>query len=167
MPRLNFIVWTVRVSSPSSHVTNEPMFETNMHATNEPTFDTNMHASFKSFHTCASEVDYSVFEYGCIQYCNKNVRNLIIARMANSVDPDETAHDEPSHLDIHCLQMIVFYSTWLKGWFSVCFPALQSPSQTGFTLKWTNLNPFRRDAKTILSSPTRAFSVCLKSHWIR
>ena len=23
--------------------------------------------------------------------------------MANSVDPDETAHCEPSHLDLHCL----------------------------------------------------------------
>ena len=25
-------------------------------------------------------------------------------RMANRVDPDETAHDEPSHQDLHCLQ---------------------------------------------------------------
>ena len=24
-------------------------------------------------------------------------------RFANSVDPDETAHNEPSHLDLHCL----------------------------------------------------------------
>ena len=24
--------------------------------------------------------------------------------MSNSVDPDETAHNEPSHLDLHCLQ---------------------------------------------------------------
>ena len=24
--------------------------------------------------------------------------------MANSVDPDETARYEPSHLDLHCLQ---------------------------------------------------------------
>ena len=24
--------------------------------------------------------------------------------MANSKDPDETAHDEPSHQDLHCLQ---------------------------------------------------------------
>ena len=24
--------------------------------------------------------------------------------MSNSVDPDETAHDEPSHLDRRCLQ---------------------------------------------------------------
>ena len=24
--------------------------------------------------------------------------------MANSVDPDQMAHNEPSHLDLHCLQ---------------------------------------------------------------
>ena len=24
--------------------------------------------------------------------------------MSNSVDPDEKAHDEPSHLDLRCLQ---------------------------------------------------------------
>ena len=24
--------------------------------------------------------------------------------LANSVDPDDTAHDEPSHQDLHCLQ---------------------------------------------------------------
>ena len=24
--------------------------------------------------------------------------------MSNSIDPDETAHYEPSHLDLHCLQ---------------------------------------------------------------
>ena len=23
--------------------------------------------------------------------------------MTNSIDPDEMAHDEPSHLDLHCL----------------------------------------------------------------
>ena len=27
--------------------------------------------------------------------------------MANSVDPDKTAHDEPSHQDIQCLQNTV------------------------------------------------------------
>ena len=28
--------------------------------------------------------------------------------MANSVDPDGTARDEPSHLDLHCLQNYLF-----------------------------------------------------------
>ena len=33
--------------------------------------------------------------------------------MSNSVDPDETAHDEPSHLDLRCLQkpIIVAYDS--------------------------------------------------------
>ena len=35
--------------------------------------------------------------------------------MANRVDPDETARDEPSHLDPHCLQNYLFWSTRLKG----------------------------------------------------
>ena len=30
--------------------------------------------------------------------------------LSNSVDPDETAHNEPSHLDIHCLPMFLIYN---------------------------------------------------------
>ena len=33
-------------------------------------------------------------------------------RMANNVDPDEMAHYEPSHLDLHCLQR---YLSWSAG----------------------------------------------------
>ena len=32
-------------------------------------------------------------------------------RMSNSVDPDETAHYEPSHLDLRCLQKSLVLST--------------------------------------------------------
>ena len=35
--------------------------------------------------------------------------------MANSIDPDEMAHYEPSHLDQHHLQRFLFWSTLLKG----------------------------------------------------
>ena len=35
--------------------------------------------------------------------------------MTNSVDPDEMAHYEPSHLDLHCLHRYLFWSTGLKG----------------------------------------------------
>ena len=35
--------------------------------------------------------------------------------MANSVDPDETAHYEPSHLDLHCLQKYLSWSNGLTG----------------------------------------------------
>ena len=34
--------------------------------------------------------------------------------MANSIDPDETAHYEPSHLDLHCLQRYWFWPAGLK-----------------------------------------------------
>ena len=37
--------------------------------------------------------------------------------MANSVDQDETAHDEPSHLDLHCLRKCLFWSTGMKELF--------------------------------------------------
>ena len=35
--------------------------------------------------------------------------------MTNSVDPDEMAYYEPSHLDLHCLQKYRFWSVGLKG----------------------------------------------------
>ena len=35
--------------------------------------------------------------------------------MANSVYPDETAHNGPSHLDLHCLQNNLSRSIGLKG----------------------------------------------------
>ena len=35
--------------------------------------------------------------------------------MANSVDPDETAYYEPSHLELHCLHIYLFWSAGLKG----------------------------------------------------
>ena len=36
-------------------------------------------------------------------------------RMANSVDPDETAHYELSHQDLHCLHRYVVWFAGLKG----------------------------------------------------
>ena len=39
--------------------------------------------------------------------------------MNNSVDPDETAHYEQSHLDLHCLQKYLIKSTGLKGYFFI------------------------------------------------
>ena len=35
--------------------------------------------------------------------------------MASSVDADETAHDEPSHQDLHCLRIYLVKSAGLKG----------------------------------------------------
>ena len=36
-------------------------------------------------------------------------------RMANSVDPDETTHYKPSHLDLHCLDRHLSWSAGLEG----------------------------------------------------
>ena len=54
--------------------------------------------------------------------------------MANSVDPDEPAHNEPSHLDLHCLRIQLFASPWLKVlWHSsyvFCYVQLKGCKQT-------------------------------------
>ena len=46
--------------------------------------------------------------------------------MPNSVDPDETAHYEPSHLDLRCLQkpIIIAYGSEKVTW-SIRFTALK------------------------------------------
>ena len=41
--------------------------------------------------------------------------NQIIITDWYSVDPDETARDEPSHLDLHCLERYLVWSAGLKG----------------------------------------------------
>ena len=45
--------------------------------------------------------------------------------MTNSVDPDETAHDEPSHLDLHGLQKYLYWSAGMEG-LSLCIIYLGS-----------------------------------------
>ena len=52
----------------------------------------------------------------CLQNLKKNVRATSISFRefkdwrANSVDPDEAAHYELPHLDLHCLQTQLFFS---------------------------------------------------------
>ena len=36
-------------------------------------------------------------------------------RLTYSVEPDETAHYEQAHLDLHCLRRYLFLSAGLKG----------------------------------------------------
>ena len=43
----------------------------------------------------------------------RSVKNLNIN--VNSVDPDEMAHIEPSHQDLHCLHRYLVWSAGLKG----------------------------------------------------
>ena len=40
-------------------------------------------------------------------------------RVSNSVEPDETARDEQSHLDLHCLHWFLYWSAELKGLSSI------------------------------------------------
>ena len=35
-------------------------------------------------------------------------------RLANSVDQDDMVHYKPSHMDLHCLQMFMFWDMGLK-----------------------------------------------------
>ena len=49
------------------------------------------------------EVDTSIIVYLHVLRCKLGFQSKIKNRMANSVYPDETAHYEPSHLDLHCL----------------------------------------------------------------
>ena len=49
-------------------------------------------------------MDHYIFEFGHVCYgCQSKIANTVANTFANSVDPDETAHNEPSHLDLHCL----------------------------------------------------------------
>ena len=46
-----------------------------------------------------------------LAYLTCNAPNTTIAEFANTVDPDEMAHNEPSHLDLQCLPSIFDFST--------------------------------------------------------
>ena len=49
---------------------------------------------------------------------NRGFSRISKNRMANSVDPDETAH-EPSHQDLQCLHRYLFTPVSLKGLMSI------------------------------------------------
>ena len=85
---------------------------------------------FQPFNPRVSEVASSVSECGHVHRSKHGIgKNKTKNRMTNSVDPDEMAHYEPSHLDLHCLQRFLFCSARLK-WFSLlpvclrCFVSL-------------------------------------------
>ena len=47
----------------------------------------------------------SISEFGISIVANMGVSRTSITIMAKDVDPDERARYEPSHLDLHCLQI--------------------------------------------------------------
>ena len=69
--------------------------------------------SNSSFQPLVSEIDSSISAFGT-SIATKKVTICVKNRMINSVNPDETAHDEPSHLDLHSLQKYLFWSTGLR-----------------------------------------------------
>ena len=42
--------------------------------------------------------------------CTCKPPNTTIADFANTIDPDELAHTEPSHLDLQCLHSILIFN---------------------------------------------------------
>ena len=63
-------------------------------------------------------------------------------RIANSVDPDETAHDEPSHQDLHFLQRHMLWSVGLKTLLHFQVRLFLSPPKRDLLYKQSKL--FRR-----------------------
>ena len=68
--------------------------------------------------------------------------------MSNSVDPDETAHYEPSHLDLHCLQKPVIIdcgsvriNSDVASMKLILFSLESLPKNRGYTFKGKNLLP--------------------------
>ena len=71
-----------------------------------------------TLHPWLAKVDSSVFEFGWVHYLKKGFsvnnkwkqndkQSSDETEKANSVDPHETARDEPSHPDVRCLQSLL------------------------------------------------------------
>ena len=60
-------------------------------------------------------MDSSISAFDRIHCCkNWGFQSEINNRIANSIDPDDMAHYELSHLDLHCLQRYMKWSAGLK-----------------------------------------------------
>ena len=66
-------------------------------------------------HPWDPDMDLSTHKLGQVHWFKQGFQSEIKNRTANSVDPDEMAHYEPSHLDLHCLHRYLFRSTSWKG----------------------------------------------------
>ena len=71
--------------------------------------------------TLIYEMDFPVTECGLVHCCQIGISVKSQHRIANSVDPDETAHDEPSHQALHRLHIYLFWSLGLKRWRELIF----------------------------------------------
>ena len=86
-------------------------------------------------------MDSSISEFGHIHRCKLGFQSKINKKKkANSVDPDETARYEPSHLDLHCLQGYLYWSVGRKRLISgqrrTCFAvSIMSPRLNFLTVR--------------------------------
>ena len=51
---------------------------------------------------------------------------MTIFKVANGGDPDEAAHNEPPHLDPHCLPSLSLNSQYGTIWMKYCVEGLQT-----------------------------------------
>ena len=59
-------------------------------------------------------MDISITEFGHIHCCKKGFQLQINNSIGNRVEPDDTAHYELSHLDLHCLQRYLYWYAGMK-----------------------------------------------------
>ena len=59
-------------------------------------------------------MDLYVHEFGHVHWCKLGFPSKTKNKIANIVDPDKTARNEPSYQDKHCLQRYMFWSAELK-----------------------------------------------------
>ena len=60
---------------------------------------------------------------------------------ANSADPDETAHNEPSHQDLQCLPFC-YWPDWIPNLEQWVFPSSEMEEYISETLGWKVKNAF-------------------------
>ena len=65
------------------------------------------HKCCQPFHPWFYDMVSSSLEFDHIHCCKEGFQSKIKNRTANKTDSDETAHYEPSHLDLHCLQRYI------------------------------------------------------------
>ena len=73
----------------------------------------------KTFQPWMFEIKSFISAFRHIHCCQKGDIFKSSTNIANSLDSDETAHCDPSHLDLHCMQNYLLWSTGLNGLRSV------------------------------------------------
>ena len=86
-------------------------------------------------------------EFELIHYCEQGFQSKHNNKMASSVDPDETAHYEPSHQNLQSLKRYLYWSVGMKGSIHLC-----SCVQTKKTLSSLFVNTGRQQSARVRSA---------------